>query len=94
MLHFAMNILIHHCEANCRVSAAATAVRCIRLCAPGMGVNFYGVPRLRQGYGRAGSPLYVNPVNVLIQNNRKTPPSDGAIRSAHKGNPDLRGRKT
>jgi len=32
------------------------AVKCTRLCTPGMGVNLWGV-----------SPLYVNPVNVLIR---------------------------
>ena len=31
------------------------AVKCTHLCTPGMGVNLWGV-----------SPLYVNPVNVLI----------------------------
>ncbi len=37
-----------------RSAADDNAIRCIKLCTPGMGVNLWGE-----------SPLYVNPVNVF-----------------------------
>ena len=55
-LQFFSNLTSHNDRHHWRGwSAAESPSVCMPLCTPGMGVNLWGV-----------SPLYVNPVNVLI----------------------------
>ena len=56
------------------------------MCTPGMGVNLWGDPPSPKGYGVAGSPLYVNPVNVFSKLTKVLADSKGvSVRKGLKG---------